>query len=89
MSEKWYMRDYREKTYLHNKTMEYMEFCANSDEHHVNTGDHAHCELCWNRFSNYPDDIHSGYYERDSGCWICEDCFKEMHLLFGWQKREK
>ena len=73
----WYMEEYEEKTYLHNKELVVQRF-PDID------GEHDHCELCWNRFSKYPGDLHEGYYEPDSKSWICGECFKQFHELFGW-----
>lgn len=77
MSEEWYIWHYNNKEYLHNKVLSFREF-SESD------GDHDHCELCWDRFSNYPDDLHNGYYEPLSGSWICEDCYNHLATLFAW-----
>jgi hypothetical protein len=77
MYDKWQLEEYEEKGYLHNKVLllkEYVERCPN----------HEHCELCWARFSDYEDDLHSGYYERETQSWICPECYYTLKDLFGW-----
>lgn len=80
MAKEWYMQEYEEREYLHNKKLEHKEydgpFCLD---------DHEHCALCWQKISKYPEDDHSGYYEKDSRDWICEDCFDKFKELFGWE----
>ena len=78
----WYMEEYEEKTYLHKKELITKRFLAAD-------GDHAHCELCWAKFSRYPGDLPDGYYEPDSRSWICGECFKQFHELFGWTGKEQ
>jgi len=75
MNEEWYMWSYRAKTYLHDKILEF---------HPYESEDHDHCEICWARFSKYPDDMHNGYHEISSNSWICVDCYKNLKELFGW-----
>lgn len=77
MGNKWYLLEYNEKVYLHNKTISFCTFpCID--------GYHDHCELRWARFSKYDKDLHAGYYEKDSKSWICDDCYMNYKDLFGW-----
>lgn len=77
MDKAWYILEYEEKVYLHNKSLHYKSFSGTETEHY-------HCELCWTKLSKYPPDFHSGYYESDSASWICPDCFEKYSSLFGW-----
>lgn len=77
MGKEWYLVEYEEKTYLHNKRLAFLDFPCMPNFH-------DHCELCWARFSNLPDDLHNGYYESTSKSWICPSCFSELSPLFGW-----
>ena len=77
MANDWYIREYKEKEYLHKKTLFLKSFQGQSNEH-------DHCELCWARFSMAPNDLHRGYYEPISMSWICPDCFCDAAELFGW-----
>ena len=77
MYDKWQFEEYEEKSYLHNKVLLFKEY----EEKLPN---HEHCELCWARFSDYEDDLHSGYYEEDSQSWICSECYHTLGDLFGW-----
>ena len=77
MKKEWYIIEYEQKTYLHNKTLLKKIFDK--------SGDHRHCELCWNRISVEVDDANFGYYDCDSGSWICETCFGDFKELFNWK----
>lgn len=77
MSGEWYLHEYEDKTYLHKKVLSFKSFPGAE-------GTHDHCELCWARFSKYPGDLQSGYYEPVSKSWICSDCYNELAPLFGW-----
>ena len=77
MEKAWYLEEYEEKAYLHNKTLILKEHMRKLPEH-------DHCELCWARFSDYPEDHHIGYYEPISSSWICPECVQELSQLFGW-----
>ena len=77
MASEWYLSEYENKTYLHNKVLSFRQF-SSSD------GTHRHCELCWARFSNHPTDLQNGYYEPSSKSWICAYCYNELGALFGW-----
>jgi hypothetical protein len=78
MGNEWYLCEYREKVYLHNKLLIEKTF----DD---SVGTHNHCELCWARFSYHPTDLQAGYFEPISKSWICPDCYNELALLFGWR----
>lgn len=77
MSKEWYISEYEQKTYLHNKVLSFQNFLCTK-------GDHNHCELCWARFSDHPSDLQNGYYEPLSKSWICSDCYNDFATLFGW-----
>jgi hypothetical protein len=77
MDNGWYLLEYENKTYLHNKMLLNIPFLASD-------GTHDHCELCWARFSKHPIDFKNGYYEPKSKSWICPDCYRELAPLFGW-----
>ena len=77
MTKAWYLEEYEEKTYLHNKMLRIQDYTEALP-------DHDHCELCWARFSEYPEDHHRGYFEAQSNSWICNDCFQGLATLFGW-----
>ena len=78
MEKEWYLEEYKEKDYLHNKFLIQKEYMRKLPEH-------DHCELCWARFSDYPDDYHIGFYESTSSSWICPECVQEFSNLFGWK----
>lgn len=83
MEKPWYIEEYEEKDYLHNKELQYKEFIGEDKN------DHEHCELCWHRISNLKDDSHNGYYEELSKSWICDECFNDFKDLFGWSVRSE
>ena len=75
----WHMRQYEDMPYLHKKVLSFRAFPQAGNTH-------AHCELCWDRFSMYSGDLHSGYYESESNSWICCSCYRQFAELFGWAK---
>ena len=77
MYDTWQLEEYEEKGYLHDKVLLPKEYLGKLP-------DHEHCELCWARFSESEDDLHSGYYEDESESWICPKCYSELKSLFGW-----
>jgi len=78
METPWYLIEYEEKEYLHNKNLQLKAFNCELDEH-------QHCELCWDRFSKAVNDLHFGYYESCSKSWICETCYNDFKDLFQWK----
>jgi hypothetical protein len=46
--------------------------------------DHKHCEFCWDKFSEHPEDLHVGYATLDDYHWICEPCFNDFREMFQW-----
>ena len=78
LEKEWFILEFEEKVYLHNKSLLHSEFVDNSP------GAHDHCELCWARFSTRPEDLQFGYFEKDSNSWICPDCYNNFKNLFGW-----
>lgn len=77
MEKPWYILEYEEKEYLHEKELQLKDFPQTLK-------DHRHCELCWNRFSNSKEDLHFGYYDSISKSWICETCYIDFKELFKW-----
>ncbi|MBQ7362817.1 MAG: hypothetical protein IJW48_00030 [Clostridia bacterium] len=77
MKKSWYLEEYEEKDYLHNKKLQLKSVLLKKEEHY-------HCELCWNRLSSCVGDLQIGYYESLSKSWICETCYQEFKDLFGW-----
>ncbi len=51
------------------------------------SGDHVHCNLCWNLISNVEiiEFEHEGFYCEETGCWLCVECFKELQPLYDWK----
>ena len=78
MSNEWYLEEHKNKVYLHNKILVLKPY--NGLE-----GTHNHCEVCWARISKYQCDLQRGYFEPESGSWICPECFDELASLFGWE----
>ncbi len=69
--------------YLFKRTLFHQTFVPNFDEQHL---DHAHCEFCNDYFSLQGDYLKEGYYEKESKSWICETCFHDFKILFGWKE---
>ncbi len=46
--------------------------------------DHAHCEFCWAKFSEYAGDLREGYATTDEYRWICPECFQDYKDRFQW-----
>ena len=80
MRREWYIEEYEEKIYLHDKILLPLQYHGESED------DHEHCELCWAKISKYSDDFQEGYYEPLSKSWICPDCYRDFSHLFGWTK---
>lgn len=40
--------------------------------------DHVHCDLCWDKISEYPGDFHRGYHATTQNNWICETCARDF-----------
>lgn len=47
--------------------------------------DHAHCEFCWAKFSDYEEDLHEGYLTKDYYYFICEECYNDFKDQFKWK----
>ena len=78
MEKPWYIEEYEEKDYLHDRKLQHREYLDKLPNH-------EHCELCWNRFSEYEEDLQSGYYEIESKSWICKNCYDNFKELFRWK----
>ena len=72
----WIQWGKRAKEYLYDVDLIHKEFPAHTE--------HDHCELCWARFGDYPNDLKTGYYDRTNDCWICEDCYGIFKDVFNW-----
>ena len=46
--------------------------------------DHDHCDFCWSKFSERPEDLNTGYATTDNYHWICDDCFRDFAEMFQW-----
>ena len=48
--------------------------------------DHDHCAFCWAKFmvEELPEVLHEGYCTEDEYHWICEACFDDFKVQFGW-----
>ena len=67
-----------EYDYLYNQKLLNCLFVAR------NTNDHMHCELCWDRFSELPHDLHKGYVTTDCKYWVCPQCYDLFCETFHW-----
>jgi hypothetical protein len=51
--------------------------------------DHDHCEFCQRHISvplasDDEDAVDRGYVTEDDYSWVCETCFADFHVQFGW-----
>ena len=67
-----------EYDYLCNITIMYVSFEG------TDSNDHAHCELCWDKFSNNATDLHNGYITLDKKIRLCPECVHDFRKLFHW-----
>ena len=51
--------------------------------------DHEHCDVCWNKISGYPNDIHQAYSAKQGQIWICPECYKQFKNVYHWKLREE
>ena len=65
--------------YLENLTFSKTRFKVDS------TKDHEHCELCWAKMSEYPDDLHEAYTANQGKIWICPECYEKYSDLYHWK----
>ncbi len=78
MQEKSLTEQLRKKEYLIGKTLIEREFKASyPDEYEL-------CVFCWCRISNHRKDDDEGFFEKESGNWICRDCVKKYSASFAW-----
>ena len=49
------------------------------------SNDHEHCELCWTKISEYPEDLHEAYSANQGKVWICPKCYEEYSSLYHWE----
>ena len=80
--EDWRLRGQEE--YLQNANFQLCNFIASKEN-----GDHTHCEFCWHKFMEEPDDIADcsqiGYRSEDGKYWVCVECAKDFKQKFNWQ----
>jgi hypothetical protein len=51
--------------------------------------EHDHCEFCQRHISvplasDDEDAVDRGYVTEDDYSWVCETCFADFHVQFGW-----
>lgn len=76
------MADWRlsgHEAYLKNATLKSMSFHDRTVK-----SDHAHCEFCTDKISEYPDTLHRGYCTEDESRRICKVCFEDFNKLLGF-----
>lgn len=73
-----YANGRRDYNYLIGISIKYQLFSATT------SCDHDHCELCWDRLSEHPDDLQYGYTTLDNKIWICPNCVSDFKQLFNW-----
>ena len=78
----WIQWEKGAKQYLCDAKLTHTEFPFHNDVH-------DHCELCWARFGNSPDDLKAGYFDRTNSCWICENCYWIFRDIFNWSSDEE
>ena len=77
MQNDWRLNNQME--YLYKSELRYSTFME--DERN----DHEHCEFCWAKFSDEPEDLHNGYCTLDGYRWICEECYNDFKDMFKWK----
>lgn len=50
----------------------------------LQTGDHRHCEFCWQKIGVGKDAITDGFESTDRKRWVCEKCFNDFKGMFGF-----
>lgn len=73
---KWIEWELNSKTFLEGKKL--------SRKKYPSSESHTHCEFCWDKFGNGKEDRKIGYYERETKCWICEDCYEVFKDYYHW-----
>lgn len=76
------MNDWRltnQAEYLFGKELKYQRYRPQSKD-----WDHDHCEFCGVKFSEFEDDLHTGYTANNGYYWICEKCFNDFKVQFHW-----
>jgi hypothetical protein len=48
--------------------------------------DHDHCAFCWAKFmvEQRADTASAGYATIDDATWICDTCYRDFKVRFGW-----
>lgn len=76
-----------QEQYLKNQTFYRRTWKRRSPEH-----DHDHCEFCWEKFSDAPNDLCEGYTtgekNRNPHLWICPTCFRDFREALGFRTDE-
>ncbi len=70
-----------EAPWLINKTLHRQGFVP------TKSGDHEHCEFCWQRISACDGDDHEGYTDDAQYHWVCMACWEERHNEYQWKER--
>jgi hypothetical protein len=73
-----------QEAYLSGKTLYFRKWKSPNSER-----DHAHCEFCWDKISEYPDTLHQGYTTEDNYYWICQNCYNDFKEMFQWKNSEE
>lgn len=85
MKEDWRLNN--QEKYLMNKTLYRIPFQPYSSE-----WDHEHCEFCYEKFSEDPNDLHEGYctepINQKGARWICPKCYQDFQSMFNWLLKE-
>ena len=81
MKDDWRLND--QIKYLYQKKLVFSRFFPHGDV------DHVHCEFCFSKFSNEPEDLHDGYCTLDQYYWICNECYHDFKDMFQWKEIER
>ena len=71
-----------QETYLNGLTLARLKYQVHSPK-----SDHEHCEFCFAKISEGPDDLHEGYASDDKYRWVCDDCFSDFRDEMDWKVR--
>ena len=68
----------RKKAYLKGKMLTLKRFQPSYPN------DHTFCAFCWAQISGFEEDYNDGFYEEESGNWVCKLCYEEFLPDFDW-----
>ena len=77
----WIKHVTEEKQFLFDKNPILSEYIPKDE-----TGDR--CRICGKKLGDDPQNRSTGYYEPESGSWICEDCCLIFKSIFHWSVKE-